>query len=288
LGLLVVIMFNSCAETAPKNDAPITSDIIEAPVFDFFVAGHAYGKPTINNKGFHPPFQKYMDTHHSEYKSGFFAGDFILSATPENWDQVDSVTENWLPELNFVAGNHDVGDRSLFEERHDVTNRFFVKDHNLFVILDLNSTGWNIWDNQWAMIESAIKNNPETFENIFVMTHQLFFYNDGPTFKNIVPNSKSGKAPNLDFFSKYYKKITDSPSNFYFFCGDVGIHARNCNPGGYSFENMKIIYTGMGSGINDHFISATIKEDSVHLQINYLSPSKVETIDESFYEHIAK
>jgi hypothetical protein len=115
------------------------------------------------------------------------------------------------------------------------------------------------------------------------MTHQLFFINKGPAFAGIEPNSFDGKAPKLDFFEKYLARINEVNSNFFFFCGDVGAHSGNCYPGGYKHKNLKIIFSGIGSSKADHFISAKILPDSVQLQINYLTPERVEVISENFY-----
>lgn len=226
-----------------------------------------------------------MNTNHSRFSMGFFTGDFILKATEQQWDEIDAVVKNWTPEMHYIAGNHDVGDRTLFRQRHNETNRSFVKDNNLYVIWDLNSTGWHITKEQWQMITDALAVNGN-IHNIFVFTHQLFFnYGSGPL-KEVQPNSLDGKAPDLHFFEDYLASILALESDIYFFCGDVGAHKYNSDPGGFKYRNLHILYSGMGAGVNDNFICASVLGDSVQLSVKYLDPFRQQTIDDSFYVNL--
>ncbi|MBL4704542.1 MAG: hypothetical protein JKY54_08470 [Flavobacteriales bacterium] len=270
---------------SPYEEPP--TDQFKEKINRFFVAGHAYGKPNTDNIGFHPPFQQYVNEQHDEFSMGFFTGDFLLHATEKNWDEVDSVTNNWDVEINYVAGNHDVGDRTLFRKRHAETNRTFVLENNLYVIWDLNSSGWLVNESHWTLIEGAIQKRGTSFNNIFIFTHQLFYFNNGPALGNTIPNSWDGKAPNLNFFESYLEKIASIDSDFYFFCGDVGALKNNCEPGGFIYNNLHIIYSGMGSGHADNFISVTLLNDSVTLSVNYLSPEMKIPLVDSFYNNLA-
>jgi hypothetical protein len=70
------------------DDEPI---ITEAKVdYSFFVAGHTYGAPGINNIGLHPPFEDFYDTINTYPKllSGFLTGDIVLTSNDQNWNEV--------------------------------------------------------------------------------------------------------------------------------------------------------------------------------------------------------
>lgn len=67
----------------------------------------------------------------------------------------------------YVAGNHDVKDRPLFESRYGRTYKSFYKNNDLFIILDPNIDGWNISGDQLIFLDSTL-NNLKKIQSIFL------------------------------------------------------------------------------------------------------------------------
>lgn len=231
----------------------------------FFVAGHAYGSPGIDNKGFHPRFQNHMNQNHQQFDFGIFTGDFILKPTEKNWNEIDSAMSDWTPETHFVAGNHDYGKGVIFEERSGGLNKSFQKDNSLFVILNLTTTGWLITPDHWKMIHQALEDQESNVDHIFLFTHQVAYVNSDPLFKNVRPNSYDGSAGDLKFFETNLEKFSELKVPIYVFTGDVGaIHGRS-GSSYHQVKNLHLISSGMGNNETDNYLSVQVNLDSIKI-----------------------
>ena len=56
--------------------------------YNFFVAGHVYGRPGGSNKGIYPKFLNYLDN--KNFSFGFFTGDIVRQSNKESWDVIDN------------------------------------------------------------------------------------------------------------------------------------------------------------------------------------------------------
>ena len=128
---LVLVLF-SC----DKNEDGTTE---ESPIsYSFFIAGHTYGSPGVDNDGLHPAFKNKFDLIQSDGHIGFgvLTGDIVITGTEQNWNEVDNdIIDLGLP-VYFAAGNHDMTDRVLFESRYGQTYYSFVHQSDLFIVLD--------------------------------------------------------------------------------------------------------------------------------------------------------
>jgi hypothetical protein len=238
----------------------------------FFVAGHAYGKPGVDNVGFHPSFQSYMNQNHLQFDFGFLTGDFIIQPTEKNWNEVDSVVARWSPKMHFVAGNHDFGKGVIFEERSGGANRAFVQNNSLFVILNLTNTGWLIRESQWELIHQGLNNSESTVNQIFILTHQVAFANSGPLFKKVHPNSFDGSAGELKFFELNLENFKALELPTYFIAGDVGAISGRSGSSYHQVENLHLITSGMGNMETDNFLSIQVNQNSVKIsKVNLLT-----------------
>ena len=87
--------------------------------YSFFIAGHSSG-----HFGLHPPFKnkfRYIQSR-TEIKFGIFTGDIVRpQPSAQDWDYVDSAISYLGLPSHFVAGNHDMENRPLFESRYGKT-----------------------------------------------------------------------------------------------------------------------------------------------------------------------
>ena len=138
--LFLVLVLFSC----DKNEDGTTE---ESPIsYSFFIAGHTYGTPGVDNDGLHPAFKNKFDLIQSDghIDFGVLTGDIVITGTEQNWNEVDNdIIDLGLP-VYFAAGNHDVTDRTLFESRYGQTYYSFVHQSDLFIVLDPNLDEWNI------------------------------------------------------------------------------------------------------------------------------------------------
>lgn len=132
--LIVILLISNLYVFAQNNSVS----------YSFFVAGHTYGQPGINNVGFHPPFKQkspYIQSR-SEIEFGVLKVD-IVSPFPntQDWDEIDAEIDTLALLIYFAVGNHDMENRPLFESRYGITYFDFIYNNDLFIVLDPDIDG---------------------------------------------------------------------------------------------------------------------------------------------------
>ncbi len=231
--------------------------------YSFFVAGHTYGKPVIDNIGVHPPFKNKFDFIRNQeiIEFGVFTGDIVLTGTEKNWDEIDADVALISRPIYFAAGNHDMTNRDLFESRYGKTYSSFIHNSDLFIILDPNIDNWNISGNQLQFLESVLDNNHQEVENIFVFFHQLLWWSPDNAYKNFTLNSLSGRADSINFWDEVEPLFRAIPNNTYMFAGDVGAFPNGFEFMYHTYENITFIASGMGGESRDNIVIADVMED---------------------------
>ena len=243
LFLAIVIIFTQCKE-------PVDSS------YSFFVAGHTYGKPNVNNKGFHPPFKAKFDTikNDTNIDFGVLTGDVVIYATPECWDDVDVDLALLDKPVYFAVGNHDIKNRALFESRYGNTYQSFVHKDDLFIILDPNLDNWNISGTQLDFLKASLDKNHTKVTNIFVFFHQVLWWKQDDENETMILNSLQDRADTINFFDTVEPLFKELPNPVYMFAGDVGATIKS---NGYSYRkdaNITYVASGMGGPINPNFV----------------------------------
>jgi hypothetical protein len=224
--------------------------------YSFFIGGHSYGKPGIDNIGLHPPFKQkfsYIQSR-SEIKFGVLTGD-IVSANPttQDWEEVDNdITTLGLP-VYFAVGNHDMEDRPLFESRYGSTYYSFNFQNDLFIILDPNIDEWNISSDQLQFLQRTVDSLASHRENIYVFFHQILWKEGGTPFNYINWNSDEGKGKNINFWSEVIPIFNNIKNNVVMFAGDLGSSwASDVTYDKYN--NISFVASGMGDEDGENFI----------------------------------
>ena len=236
--------------------------------YSFFVAGHTYGKPGVNNVGFHPPFEAKFDLIQQEEKMrfGVFTGDLVVNASSEDWEEVEASFAKFDFPSYIAIGNHDYsanGDREkgiqLFKERFGESYFSFEQDGDLMIVLDPNIDEWNISGAQLDFLKAQLQKIESTDKNIFVFFHQLLWWSPDNIYKNVKLNSVQGRADKINFWSEVYPLFMNLKNDVFMFAGDVG-----ANPTGDEFfyhesDNVRFIASGMGGGQRDNFIITDVR-----------------------------
>ncbi len=237
--------------------------------YSFFIAGHTYGKPGVNNIGLHPPFKQkfgYIKSR-SEIKFGVLTGD-IVSPNPQahDWDEVDADIDLLGLPVYFAVGNHDMENRPLYESRYGDTYYYFIFHNDLFLILDPNIDHWNISGEQLEFMKNVVNENYKTIDNIFVLFHQFLWWQKDNIYSEIKPNSFAGRADTINFWTEVEPFFHRLPNKVFFLAGDMGA-AWWSNDFMYDkFDNISFVCSGMGEGIGDNFVVLNISSQK---QVTY-------------------
>ncbi|MEA3503843.1 MAG: T9SS type A sorting domain-containing protein [Bacteroidota bacterium] len=238
-------------------------------LYSFFIAGHSYGQPGVNNVGLHPPFKKKFEyiKSRSEIKFGVLTGDIVKpSPIAQDWDEVDAdIVSLGLP-IYFAVGNHDMENRPLFESRYGETYFHFIYQNDLFIVLDPNLDGWNISGAQLEFLENVVDENYQSVANIFVLFHQLLWRESDNIYSDIKPNSFAGRDETINFWTVIEPLFHELPNQVVFCCGDVGAASWSSDFMYDSYDNISFIASGMGENDGDNFVVINV---NLNKTINY-------------------
>ena len=229
--------------------------------YSFFIAGHTYGQPGVDNEGLHPPFVEKFEylKNRTEIKFGILLGD-IVSSSPvaQDWEEVDAdISSLGLP-VYFAVGNHDMENRPLFESRYGSTYYYFIYEDDLFIVLDPNIDEWNISGEQLEFLENTVSSNYANVQNIFVFFHQLLWWKNDNIYKKVNPNSFSGRADTINFWSSIEPLFHQLPNQVIMFAGDVGAAYWSSDFMYDTYDNITLIASGMGEEDGDNFIVVNV------------------------------
>lgn len=225
--------------------------------YSFFIAGHTYGTPGIDNTGLHPQFVdrfSYLQSR-EEIRFGIFTGDIVSpNPTLEDWIEVDNDIDTLGLPVYFAVGNHDMENRPVFEDRYGETYYSFIYSDDLFIILDPNIDGWNISGDQKLFLEETLNTNKDSVENIFVFFHQLLWWEPDNKYSQIHLNSGAGRDDEINFWSEI-EPIFHSIDNQVIMCaGDLGAASWSSNVMYDKYDNITFIASGMGERDGDNLV----------------------------------
>ena len=232
--------------------------------YSFFVAGHTYGSPGVNNVGLHPPFKAKFDYINSrpKIKFGVLTGDIVSpNPTAQDWDEVDGdINAIGLP-VYFAVGNHDMENRPLFESRYGDTYYHFLFQDDLFIVLDPNLDGWSILGEQLLYLQNTVKDNAPIVENIYLFFHQVLWKDGNDQYNYIVPNSSDGRIRPVNFWTEVEPLFSCLSNDVFMFAGDLGAGSWGTDVMYDSYKNIRLIGSGMGGPEGDNFIVVNVAND---------------------------
>lgn len=254
---VVVLVLISCLLSCAPIEKVSTVDEIE---YSFFVAGHVYGHPGVNNVGVHPPFKnKFVDIkNHKSIQFGVFTGDIVVTGTERNWNEIDADIAELDKPVFFAVGNHDVTNRKLLESRYGITYSSFVVNKDLCILLDPNLDGWDISGKQLEFLKKELL-KAHQFRNIYVFFHQVLWWTDNNIFSGFRMNSKQHRKDSINFWTEVEPLFSKLPNNVWMFAGDVGAFPRGDEFMYYEDgKNITYVASGMGGGVRDNFVIVNV------------------------------
>ena len=255
--LLVILIIGSgtaCDQiNSSRNEAP--------EPYTFFVAGHTFGIYWMDNMGLHPPFmEKFELIEERNADFGVLLGDIVVESTVKNWDEVDSVLQYLDCKVYFAPGNHDLGDRQLYESRYGKTYFSFIYQQDLFIILDPNIDHWNITGDQLDFLKNVVSKQQSEVINIYVFFHQLIWWDKQTKYGKVRLNSHSDRADTLNFWTEIEPIFHNLTNPVFMFAGDLGGAHWSDDYMYDTYDNITLIASGMGDGEGDNFIIIQVDE----------------------------
>ncbi|WP_282160167.1 metallophosphoesterase family protein [Ulvibacterium marinum] len=237
--------------------------------YKFYVAGHVYGYPGESeaNIGVHPPFKEKlgMIKDDQDILFGILTGDIVYNgALEKEWDELDADLAVTGKPAYFAPGNHDIANskkRAIFTKRYGPSFQSFEQNGDLFFVLDPNIYGWSISGKQLSWLQTEIKEKGPGVRNVFVFFHQLLWWAKDNVFKTYPPNSPSGRADEINFFTEVLPLFSALNKPVYMFAGDTGVYERGLMY--HKSENITFIASGMGGRVQDNFIITSVNTDGV-------------------------
>lgn len=271
LGICLVLGLLSIRIVSDSTDHPVFLPLVASTKqYSFFVAGHTYGVPGVNNPGVHPPFREWFPQINSSYLDlGIFTGDIVIASTATNWDEVDADLAALTPSVHFVVGNHDMSDRDLFVSRYGPTCYSFEHWGDLFVILDGELDPCNITGEQMSFLQNTL--GATNARNVFVLVHKLIWVTkDTPYY---VLRSRLNSSDGYNFQSNFWTDVEPLLRNLdaqvYVIAGDVGV--TWAMPVFYEhYANIHLIASGMGGSEEENFLLFDVGPTGIQIQVQRL------------------
>ena len=251
--------------------------------YSFFVAGHLYGSTSGNSVHIHPPFKAVFPFIRSQpgMAFGVFTGDLVRKSEPENFDTLVSELSKLRLPYYIAPGNHDVGNRALYEsyfgkkERENKTYSSFTHENDLFILLDANLNNWSITGEQLFFLEENLAQFADKSRNIFVFVHQLIWWSNNNEFKNITMNWPPYTPDSTNYWTTIEPLLASAKKPVYLFAGDLGANHIATPFMYFKKGNISYIAGGMGQKIDDNFVIVEVDEDgSVNLELVALQGDK--------------
>jgi len=239
----------------------------ETPIYSFFAAGHTYGNPNDYHLGLHYPFVDYFPNinDYPNMELGFLTGDVVYQSTAIYWDSAEIDMNQLNMPLYISAGNHDVS--SEFINRFGSYYSSFVFNNDLFIRLSVSESFWNITGDQLDFFINSLDEYASSVNHIFIFLHELIWWSPTNEYQDIIINFEP-IYPGSTNFDPVIKPLLLSYSNpITLYAGDLGATTAVSFVMYDHYDNITLIASGMGGGVNDNIIITNVYEDSVYYDL---------------------
>jgi hypothetical protein len=279
LSLLMLSLIGGCGGRAPSTEPAVVD-----PEYSFFVAGHAYGEPGVDNPGVHPPFKAAFAAIQEQGAAlGVLTGDIVWSATVADWDGVDQDLQSLGIPVYFAVGNHDMNDRALFVSRYGPTYYRFKHDEDLFVVLDSELDPCNIVGDQMAFLTNTLQQSDARY--VFVFVHRLIWVVEGTPY--LMLQDKMNTADGYDFHDNFWSEVVPvlrAPGvPVYVFAGDIGVTWAQS----LFYErdgNVHLVASGMGGSEEENYLMVKVGAEGVEVVAERLDGRPLKRRDITAYD----
>jgi len=223
----------------------------------FLLAGHSYGHPLEKTLGLFEPFNDYLKNSKQDFV--VLLGDFVRSSNLISFNAVKKDIKQRGLNAYFVPGNHDLDNEILYKEEIGETfYSFNIKGDN-FIVLDGTKDAWNIKGEQLQLLKKVLS---ESTGNVFILVHQVLWWDSNNKYRNLVLNSKAHRSPTINFWNEVIPLLKSYNGDIFICAGDIGASKVITNPFYDKFDNITLLATGMGARYRDNCLEVTVFEDN--------------------------
>lgn len=231
--------------------------------YSFFTAGHTYGSPYNPQFGLYPFLMAKTDylNSYDGMAFGCLVGDVVIDDTAPYWDAAEADMEAFNVPVYIAAGGHDVG--AEYELRFGEYYYSFTLHKDLFIFLTPYIGGWNIVGDQKDFLFATLDSLAPEVNHIFVFLHELVWWSPDSIFQNVEINYEPYYPGSTNFFTEIEPVFNALPNQVVFYAGDLGA-VPTVTPFMYhQYENITLIASGMGGGVEDNMIVTDVTSDTI-------------------------
>lgn len=264
--LFVVIFFilinNTLAETGgmvfSMNNKTLTEP--NSDNYRFIAAGHIYGNP--DSESIQPAETLIKNIPKLQLLNPnmiILLGDTVRQSDKDNFKALENTLLGRIsvPVYNAV-GNHDVGNRFLYESRYNRTFFNFKYRNSQMIILDTELSDQNISGDQLTMFLDALEaaEKDHEIQHVFIFMHKPLFFIGEERYSKIAPhvNAWRSYATETNFKEILHKHMLalSREKNVFLIAGDIGV--QGSFPLFYDKKvdaNLYYLATGLGDTEDD-------------------------------------
>jgi len=284
--------------------ANISNPTVREPAeFNFFVLGHLYGSPSIEDQ---KPAQLLLERLPDivSAKPDFMVslGDMVYRKQDVDFDNLEKMFIQKLPFPFYnTPGNHDVANKRSLYESYFGSQTYFAKNFGpaYLIFLDTERVECGLDDQQFEMLNREIdiaNADPET-RFIFVFMHKTLVF-ENPEMQSLkneqaMPNvwDCQDKKVAVPFLENIFKPAARHKP-VVIFSGDVGAWG-NLSP--YYQRDpwlpLTLVMTGLGDTAQDNIVRVHVSPDSLKMDVLFLKDmhrALLQEYDEGYWLDIAR
>lgn len=187
---------------------------------------------------------------------GILTGDVVQYGTTEQWEAAIADIDSFNMPIHIAAGNHDRG--TIFEEMFDYYYAF-QNGGDLFIIL--SPTDWNIAGTQKDFLMATLENQAPLVNNVFVFCHELIWWAPDNEFGNVEINYRPHYPGSTNYWEEVSPMLESIDNDVVIYAGDLGAKPDVASYMYYQYENITLIASGMGGGVEDNIIITEVGMD---------------------------
>jgi hypothetical protein len=120
---------------------------------------------------------------------------------------------------------------------------------------------------QLDFLKNTVETKAGSSRNIFLLFHQLLWWDKSTKYKKVRPNSTKGKADSINFWTEIEPMFRKLENEVFMIAGDMGGTNWSDVLMYDQYENITFVASGMGRGDGDNFIMVNVKADTVELEV---------------------
>jgi hypothetical protein len=275
---------------SPVYWSPISlKEVIKNPdikddTYSFFVAGHVYGAPGVQEATNGDPYAPFFTalkkvTHDTPFDFGILTGDSVYKGIPLYWNKFHNERAFFTNPLYLAPGNHDlysgipnrikhpIGD-TIYRYINGPTYYCFTVGKDLFIVLNTSiRPDYREYQEQLAFLQTTLSH---PFNRLFIFFHHEIYFTQYDHLSHLIPSGLLA----IDLWKDISNCIENIDLPIYIFSGDWSEISNN-----QIFydtrHNRHYINSSVGrSPHDDNFLKVSVNQNDVNITVHFLDENK--------------